>query len=70
MDKDNGVTEIVGDSQWGGIDGLSRDMKDELERGTGQVMVPTESQVYVRAHGLCKWGTTMIFDMIIINLDA
>ena len=33
-------------------------------------MLPGESQVYVRAHGLCKRGTTMIFDMIIINLDA
>ena len=36
----------------------------------GQATMPDESQEDVSVHGLCKWGTSVLFDMLIINLDA
>ena len=36
----------------------------------GQVQVPAESRADVSAHGFWKRGTTAMFDIIIINLDA
>ena len=36
----------------------------------GQVVVPTESRADVSAHGFWKRGTTAMFDMRIVNLDA
>ena len=32
--------------------------------------MPDESRADVYVHGLWKWGTTALFDMIIFNLDA
>ena len=43
---------------------------DELVRRSGQVTVPADSRVDVSAHGFWKWGTTAIFDGIIVNLDV
>ena len=31
-------------------------------------MVPDESRADVSVHGFCKWGTTALFDMRIVNL--
>ena len=36
----------------------------------GQENVPDESWADVSVHGFWKWGTTAIFDMQIVNLDA
>ena len=36
----------------------------------GQVVVPAESRAGVSAHGFWKRGTTTMFDIIIVNLDA
>ena len=35
-----------------------------------QVQVPAESRANVSAHGFWKRGTTMMFDIIIVNLDT
>ena len=35
-----------------------------------QLMVTAESRADVSAHGFCKRRTTVMFDNIIINLDA
>ena len=35
-----------------------------------QVVVPAESRVDVNAHGFWKQGTTVMFDIQIVNLDA
>ena len=43
---------------------------DRLARRPGQVQVPTESRADVRSHGFWKWGTTAMFDIQIVNLDA
>ena len=36
----------------------------------GQVQVPAELRSDVSAHGFCKRGTTAMFDIQIVNLDA
>ena len=36
----------------------------------GQVQVPTYSRAEVSAHGFWKRGTTAMFDIRIVNLDA
>ena len=41
-----------------------------LARRLGQVYVPAESRADVSAHGLWKWGTTAMFGVRIVNLDA
>ena len=37
---------------------------------TEQATVPDESHVDVSIHGFWKWGTTTLFDMRVVNLDA
>ena len=43
---------------------------DRLVRQPVQVVVPAESKVDVSAHGVWKRGTTAMFDIQIVNLDA
>ena len=43
---------------------------DRLVGQPGQVVVPAESRADVSAHGLWKRGTTTMFDIRIVNLNA
>ena len=43
---------------------------DRLVGQPGQVVVPAESRADVSAHGLWKRGTTAMFDIRIVNLNA
>ena len=45
-------------------------MADILARRPGQLEVPAESRVDVSAHRLWKRGTTVMFDIQIVNLGA
>ena len=51
-------------------DGLTRDWADDLGRSLGQVVVPAESRDDVSSHGFWKQETTVMIDIIIVNLDA
>ena len=55
-----------------GVGGNVREVNWSVEfaRRPGQVAVPTESSSYVSAHGFWKQGTTVVFDIRIVNLDA
>ena len=46
------------------------DGADRLAGRPGQVQVPAESRADVSAHGFWKRGTTAMFDIQIVNLDA
>ena len=66
--EDEGGTDTVGAAQGGSgqtVNGAAR-----LVRQPGQVVVPAESRSDVSAHGFWKRGTTAIFDIQIVNLDA
>ena len=56
----------------GGTDtvGLTVNESAKLIGQPGQVVVPAELRADVSAHGFWKWGTTVMFDIIIVNLDA
>ena len=41
-----------------------------MARRPGQVEVPAESRADISAHGFWKQGTTTIFDIRIVNIDA
>ena len=43
---------------------------DRLVGQPGQVLVPAESRADVSTHGFWKRGTTAMFGIIIVNLDA
>ena len=58
------------ESQGGGINVQSSNGADKLVRRSGQVSVPAKSRADVSAHGFWKRGTTAMFDIIIVNLDA
>ena len=57
----NGGTDIVGRT----VNGAAR-----LIGQPGQLVVPAESRVDVSTHGFWKRGTTAMFNIRIINLNA
>ena len=64
----DGGTETVGEAYGGRertVNGAAR-----LTGQPGQVVVPAESREDVSAHGFWKRGTTTMFDIRIVNLDA
>ena len=61
-------TDTVGEAQGGRgrtVNGASR-----LIGKPGQVVVPAESRADVSAHGFWKRGTTVMFNIRIVNLNA
>ena len=59
--ESNGGTETVGQT----VNGAAR-----LTRQPGQVLVPAELLAEVSAHGFWKRGTTVMFNIRIVNLNA
>ena len=59
--EDDGGTETVGRT----VNGAAR-----LVGQPGQIVVPAESRADVNTHGFWKRGTTTMFDIRIVNLDA
>ena len=72
MQQDSGTAEsgadIVGEDQEGRARTVNREPL--LARRPGQVEVPAESRADVSAHRFWKRGTTTMFDIRIVNLDA
>ena len=64
----NGGIDTVGEAQWG--PGPTVNGAAILERRPGQVQVPAELRADVSAHSFWNWGTTAMFDIRIVNLDA
>ena len=64
----DGGTDTVGESQGGR--GRTVNGEYRLIGQPGQVVVPAESRAEVSAHGFWKQGTTAMFDIRIVNLDA
>ena len=64
----DGDTDTVGESQ-GGSGRKLNGSEISVER-TGQVVVPAESRADVSAHGFWKLGTTAMFDIRIVKLNA
>ena len=60
----------MGEAQGGGRNAWARNGAAEIVKRPGQVAVPAESREDVSAHGFWKRGTTSMFDIIIVNLDA
>ena len=64
----DGGTDTVGESQEGS--GRTVNGVDRLSGRPGQIQVPEESRSDVSAHSFWKRGTTAIFDIRIVNLNA
>ena len=62
--------DIVGEAQGDGRIGRTVNRVDALARRPGQVEVTAESRVDVSAHGFWKQGTTTIFEIRTVNLNA
>ena len=65
-----GGAVISRESQGGGGSGWTVNGADVLVGSPGQVQVPEELRAYVSTHGFWKLGTTAMFNIQIINLDA
>ena len=66
--ESNGGTDTVREAQGGRgqtVNGAAR-----LIEQLGQVVVPADSRAEGSAHGFWERGTTAMFDIIIVNLDA
>ena len=50
--------------------GQGGERNDDGEESKGQATVPDESHVDLYVHGFWKWGTSALFDMQLVNLDA
>ena len=66
----NGGKTIDVEDQGGGRNGRTREWASELGRSRGQVVVPAYLRADLSAHGFYKRGTTVMFDIWIVNLDA
>ena len=60
--------DIVGESQ--GVSRMKVNRASKLAGRPGQVELPAELRVDVIAHGFWKRGTTAMFDILIVYLDA
>ena len=63
-----GGTTIEVDAQGVGRNGQT--IVADMCRSLGQVLVPAELRDDVSDHEFWKWGTTLMFDIIIVNLNA
>ena len=64
----DGGTDTVGAAQGG--NGRAVNAEARLVAESGQIGVPAELRADVSAHSFWKRGTTAMFDIIIVNLDA
>ena len=64
----DGGTDTVGSAQGGS--GRTVNGATILVGQLGQVVVPAELRADVSVHGFCKRGTTVMFDIRIVNLDT
>ena len=69
-ETDKGGEVILREVQGGRSNGQSINGVHELVRRLGKVAVAAESREDVSAHDFWKRGTTTMFDIIIVNLDA
>ena len=63
--QENGISDGGTDTVGWAVNGAAR-----LVGQPGQVVVPAESRAGVSAHSLWKRGTSVMFDIRIVNLDA
>ena len=69
-ETDKGGAVILREVQGGRSNGQSINGVYELVRRLGKVAVATESREEVSAHDFWKRGTTTMFDIIFVSLDA
>ena len=69
-DTARGGAYIVREAQGSRGNERARNGAAEFSRRLGQVAVPAEPRAEVSTHIFWKWGTTTMFDIINVNLDA